>query len=197
MMWQSIGRMGLRLPGTPDRPPASEEYMRFAMVIASGLFLVSASGCGGSDATATPTGAVVTPTVAVSPLGTSTPAAGTTAVPTMATVAPGATGTPAVEPKSGIKGLVTIGPTCPVEQPESPCPDRPYEATIQVLDEGGDVVAEVRSGADGRFEVEVPPGTYALHPVTATTPPSATDQVVEVRAGELTEVVVQFDSGIR
>jgi hypothetical protein len=98
---------------------------------------------------------------------------------------------------TGIRGLVTIGPACPVEREDSPCPDRPYEAVLQVLNPEGELVVQVRSGAEGRFEVELAPGSYTLHPVTGPTPPTAADQPVEVRQGEVTEVLVQFDSGIR
>ena len=100
---------------------------------------------------------------------------------------------------SGIEGTVTIGPMCPVVQEGTECPDQPFEATITVLDEGGDEVTEVTSGEDGRFRVALPPGRYTLVPQSpnAGAPPQAGEQAVEVRDGAYTQVAVQYDSGIR
>jgi hypothetical protein len=100
---------------------------------------------------------------------------------------------------SGIRGYVTIGPQCPVVQEDSPCPDAPYAATIVIEDEDGDEVAGVTSGEDGRFEVGLDPGTYTLVPQqpNAGGPPQASEEQVEVVAGEYTDVLIQYDSGIR
>ncbi len=100
---------------------------------------------------------------------------------------------------SGIEGLVTIGPTCPVERIDTPCPDKPYQATIVVKDEGGNEVARGQSGEDGRFRIELAPGTYTVAPQSSNqgSYPFAKEQQVEVRADIFTQVSVQFDSGIR
>jgi hypothetical protein len=93
--------------------------------------------------------------------------------------------------------MVTIGPTCPVQRIDSPCPDRPYPADIIVLDDTGRRVASVSSGVDGRFRVLLPPGSYTLSPQHKATPPSAREQLVTVVAGRLTTIQVVYDSGIR
>jgi hypothetical protein len=100
---------------------------------------------------------------------------------------------------SGVRGLVTIGPMCPVVQEDTPCPDEPYEATIVVEDGSGDEVATAQSGADGRFELALAPGSYTLVPQSpdAGTPPFADEQQVDVREGAYTEVTISYDSGIR
>jgi hypothetical protein len=102
-------------------------------------------------------------------------------------------------PSSGIEGLVTIGPVCPVERIDTPCPDKPYQATIVVKDDQGNEVARVQSGEDGRFRVALAPGTYTLAPQSSSqgSYPFAKEQQVEVQAGAFTTVSVQFDSGIR
>ena len=105
--------------------------------------------------------------------------------------------TPVGAGDSGIRGIVLIDPICPVERPESPCPDRPFEATIQLLDERGKLVSEAYSGTDGRFEIVVAPGTYTLHPVSDTAPPSDPDQTVAVEQRAFTNVTISYDSGIR
>ncbi len=102
-------------------------------------------------------------------------------------------------PSSGIDGLVTIGPTCPVERIDTPCPDKPYQATIVVNDEGGNEVARGQSGEDGRFRIALAPGTYILAPRSSNQGgyPFAKEQQVEVRADAFTQLSIQFDSGIR
>jgi hypothetical protein len=102
-------------------------------------------------------------------------------------------------PSSGIEGLVTIGPVCPVERIDTPCPDKPYQATLVVTDGQGGEVARVQSSTDGRFRVALAAGAYTLAPQSSSQGsfPIAKEQQVEVRAGEYTTVSVQFDSGIR
>jgi len=94
---------------------------------------------------------------------------------------------------------VTIGPTCPVERADSPCPDAPLVATVRVV-AGSDVVASGRSGSDGAFRIEVSPGTYtvAVGPSSAGGIARSTpvDGVV-VRSGSFTHVDLSVDSGIR
>ena len=100
---------------------------------------------------------------------------------------------------SGIRGTVLLGPTCPVETVESPCPDRPLaDIEVQML-QGGDVVAAVRSDADGRFTVALDPGHYTLQAVVEAGGPgmSAKPVDVTVTSGEFLEVNVPVDSGIR
>jgi len=100
---------------------------------------------------------------------------------------------------TGVSGLVTIGPQCPVVQEDSPCPDAPYQATMVIEDEGGDELTRVTSAEDGRFEVALMPGSYTLVPQSpnAGAPPQAGEQQVEVVGGEYTEVLISYDSGIR
>lgn len=98
--------------------------------------------------------------------------------------------------ETGIVGRVTIGPSCPVQRVDSPCPDRPYEARL-TLWRNGDKIAETRSDADGRFRIIVAPGDYLLVGESAGTLPRGTQQAVTVEDGRLTQVQVQYDSGIR
>ena len=101
--------------------------------------------------------------------------------------------------ESGIEGLVTIGPMCPVMQKGVPCPDLPFSAKIVVEDEGGTEVASVVSGDDGTFQIELGAGAYVLVPQAPNpgTPPFAVDLAVEVLEDAFTEVLIQYDSGIR
>ena len=91
-----------------------------------------------------------------------------------------------------------MGPTCPVEVSETPCPDRPLDATLEVVGASGEVVTTVRTGKDGRFEVAVSPGRYVLRARRSASPlPSLKETEVEVSPHRYTSVVLHFDSGIR
>lgn len=109
-------------------------------------------------------------------------------------------GGPTDQPDSGIRGLVTLGPTCPVQTENDPEPcATTYAATLEIHEQASDkLVTTVTSGADGRFEVRLAPGTYRIVPQVAEVLPIAApvDDIV-VAAGRFTEVQVDFDSGIR
>jgi hypothetical protein len=191
---------------------------RVAVLVA--LLLAALTLACGSDspATKTPSPPARTSTAIAR---TATPAV----VPTIATIAPppstvlasttplcgrgcaSATPTPAPIPtceapadctKGTLEGLVLIGPTCPVQRIDSPCPDRPYEAEIAIVDAHGDIAATVRSGTDGRFVVELPPGDYVLQARAGTTFPTApSPQPLTILAGATVSVTITYDSGIR
>jgi hypothetical protein len=97
---------------------------------------------------------------------------------------------------SGIAGEVTLRPVSPVERPGS-VDRRPYQAWIGVTNEAGQTVAEVRSGPDGRFEIVLEPGTYALRPESDAIYPHAAPQTVTVARDHVTPVHIVYDSGIR
>ena len=101
--------------------------------------------------------------------------------------------------ESGIEGVVTIGPMCPVMQKGVPCPDLPFSAKIVVEDEDGTEVASVVSGDDGTFQIELGAGAYVLVPQAPNpgAPPFAHELAVEVLEDAFTEVLIQYDSGIR
>jgi len=96
---------------------------------------------------------------------------------------------------SGIRGLVLVGPTCPVEHAGSPCPDRPLATELQIV-RGTVVVGTVRSGEDGGFRVALDPGSYTIRSGRPG-PPSLRPVEVTVRPDAFTSVTLTFDSGIR
>ncbi|MGH2659092.1 MAG: hypothetical protein ACRDHS_05335 [Actinomycetota bacterium] len=100
---------------------------------------------------------------------------------------------------SGVRGIVLLGPTCPVVTEESPCPDTPLADTeIQVL-RGGDEEASVRSADDGRFAVALKPGHYVLQAMVEAGGPGmfAKPLEVDVSANAWVDVTVSVDTGIR
>lgn len=117
----------------------------------------------------------------------------------LAIAATGCAKKPAVEPigRTGIEGKVTIGPQCPVQRADSPCPDSPYEARIQVRDSSGKVVVTFISNADGTFRIDVAPGRYTLVPQSGMPLPHAEPVDVTVVEGRYTRVDIAYDSGIR
>ncbi len=100
---------------------------------------------------------------------------------------------------SGIHGIVLLGPTCPVEQANSPCPDKPMQTEVRVLDEQGTEVAKAHSGADGRFTVPLDPGKYTLVAVLPAGGGSQSAQPVAVTVipHAFADAKVLVDSGIR
>jgi len=172
-----------------------------ALVAIATVFVLAACGDDGSSAgTATVPASPATAGTATAATGTATRTSATaTFVPemtatTVATVAGSAT--PPPSGGSGIEGIATIGPTCPVERADSPCPDRPYEARITFW-RGGALVAETRSAADGRFRVALPPGTYRVVGESEATIPHAVEQTVTVAEGRWSALDIRYDSGIR
>lgn len=101
---------------------------------------------------------------------------------------------------TGITGLATAGPVCPVEQPGDPncAPRRVAGATVIVKDASGAEVGTMTTRPDGSFAFELPAGEYVLHggPVDGLmgTPEPIS---VTVRAGFLANVELAYDTGIR
>lgn len=101
------------------------------------------------------------------------------------------------EAPQGIQGTVSLGPQCPVAIMADPCPDAPYEATLDIWDDGGSYITRIRSGPDGRFRVGLLAGSYVIEPESGTPFPYAGPLEVQVEAGRWTEVAVHYDTGIR
>ena len=96
----------------------------------------------------------------------------------------------------GIEGQAIIGPLSPIERP-GVANYRPYQASVTVLDQKGEIVTEFQSGADGRFRVNLEPGVYVLRPESSRSLPRAPTQTVTVSENKFTQVRITYDSGIR
>jgi len=102
---------------------------------------------------------------------------------------------------TGVSGMVTAGPTCPVvtNPPNPNCAERPVAgAELVILDPDGNEVARTSAGEDGTFNIELAPGSYRIVPqpvdgLMGTAAP--VDFVVD--AGEPTELQISYDTGIR
>lgn len=103
---------------------------------------------------------------------------------------------------SGVSGTVTLGPTCPVMRnpPDPSCADKPYKTMIQVIESGttrNSPFATGQSGADGKYEIMLPPGQYMVQPVGAGMLPRCESKDVTIVANTITELDLSCDSGIR
>ena len=98
---------------------------------------------------------------------------------------------------SGVEGSVFIGPMCPVVQEGQECPDQPYQADLIITTTNGRVILRFRTDEDGAFHVPLAPGDYVLHPEPGNGIAYAADQPFTVISGQFTELIVQYDSGIR
>jgi len=100
-----------------------------------------------------------------------------------------------------IEGTVFLGPQCPVETLESPCPDLPLADVEVRLTTGDEIVGTAVSDADGRFTIEIEAGSYTLRAVLEADPPAsmlfAKPVPVMVVANEVVEANLLVDTGIR
>jgi hypothetical protein len=99
---------------------------------------------------------------------------------------------------TGIRGVVMLGPTCPVENVASPCPDRPFQGDVLATASDGSTTT-VSTDAQGRFTMDLRPGTYVVIAVSpsGSGPPTPVPQTVQVRTGSYTRVTLEVDTGIR
>jgi hypothetical protein len=102
-------------------------------------------------------------------------------------------------PGTGIRGTVTLGPTCPVQQADQPPCVTPLAASLVITSgEDGSVVARVDAAADGTFQVDLPPGSYVINPQPGGDPfPVGQPVDVTVEPGAYSQVEVAYDTGIR
>jgi carboxypeptidase family protein len=102
-------------------------------------------------------------------------------------------------PVGTIRGVVLLGPTCPVQSATSPCPDQPLEyARVLVRRADGSVATTLKSDGEGRFAAQIAPGEYTLVVDTEGDPARTSKPVaITVRRGRTTSVTVPVDSGIR
>jgi hypothetical protein len=100
-------------------------------------------------------------------------------------------------PTTGLTGVVVRGPVTPVCTIERPC-DAPFSADF-IVEQNGQRVNHFRSDTEGRFIVMLAPGRYRIVP-DAGAPiiaPQSQAKTVDVLPVGLTQVRLEFDTGIR
>ena len=98
-----------------------------------------------------------------------------------------------------ITGTILLGPTCPVlrDPPDPECADKPIFGDFIVQKAMGNIgFVRFSTQRDGSFSVTLPAGE---HYITLAKPKGLGIQgrLVNVVAGETTEVAITFDTGIR
>ena len=117
---------------------------------------------------------------------------------TIAVLAGGTVPASACDGDSGIRGLVTEGPTCPVAHEGETCSGPYAGAEIRVRRaRDGQILRRVRTGKHGRFRVRLHPGRYVLDPVNGHPFPHADEKRVRVEDGRFTYVEIDYDTGLR
>lgn len=101
--------------------------------------------------------------------------------------------------KSGIKGLVTRGPMCPVVRIGEECPDAPYETEVIIsrASSPSKIFATMRSGKDGKFSVNLPPGDYSVNVLNEGISKTCSSVFVLVASDEIENINISCDTGIR
>jgi len=100
------------------------------------------------------------------------------------------------QPMGTVTGRVFAGPTCPVEVAGSPCPPATWAGTVIATATDG-ARREVRTDEAGRFQIELPAGTYEFVAATEAGIGAATPRTVVVEAGVTSTVYLDVDTGIR
>ena len=100
-------------------------------------------------------------------------------------------------PTTGLTGVVLRGPITPVCRIDEPC-NAPFSASF-VVERDGRQVAQFRSDSAGSFTVWLSPGSYRIvpGPDAPLIVPTSQGKPVEVGAVGLTNVRLEFDTGIR
>ncbi|HWT46238.1 MAG TPA: hypothetical protein VN085_09740 [Vicinamibacterales bacterium] len=98
---------------------------------------------------------------------------------------------------TGLTGVVVRGPITPVCQVQTPC-EAPFAAMFSV-NQNGREISQFASDANGRFTVHLQPGTYTVvpGPTAPILAPQSQVKSVQVLSSGLTEVRLEFDTGIR
>jgi hypothetical protein len=99
-------------------------------------------------------------------------------------------------PSGGIEGVVTAGPTCPVETLDSPCPPTPWQGTVRATASDGSTF-EATTDADGRYRLALPAGSYEVAAVIEGGGPPTASPVPITIADAMQTLDLEVDTGIR
>jgi hypothetical protein len=80
---------------------------------------------------------------------------------------------------------------------DSPCPDKPWQGVVVARTTGGVEVARTSTDVAGRFALALAPGVYDIVTLTTGILPAPVTQRVTVQPGQLVQLQLLLDSGIR
>jgi len=102
---------------------------------------------------------------------------------------------------SGVEGVVTLGPTCPVmREGDTTCADKPYATTIMVIVVGSPSSAPFATAAsdkEGKYKIMLSPGAYALQAVGGAVLPRCGTKAITIEPSRIIQVNLSCDTGIR
>jgi hypothetical protein len=99
---------------------------------------------------------------------------------------------------SGVRGIVLLGPQCPVVRVGESCGDTPYSTTVRIFRTGSNApFLIVHSDAQGRFESFLEPGAYTFIAEGGTPFPSCGSTTITVLPNTFVEAMLSCDTGIR
>ncbi len=103
---------------------------------------------------------------------------------------------------SGIRGVVVLGPTCPVAHnlPSAGCADSPYQTVVTVSRASSPktfATQAERTNAAGAFSFSLPPGTYTLTAKGGTPFSRCSSVNVTVNPTSYATTTISCDTGIR
>ena len=99
-----------------------------------------------------------------------------------------------------LNGTVVAGPSCPIETSDYPCPPKPVpNRQVMIETPDGKIAATPTTDSDGRFSVNLAPGTYVLKVAQGASqlPIQRKPVIVVIVAGKTLSVQIELDSGIR
>ncbi len=138
---------------------------------------------------------------AATPLPMPSPVSPQQIVPTATLeVAPSPAVTPTILPaaaKSGMRIIAKIGPTCPGPQRPGQVCEKPYQGEFSITTNQNTAAIQVTTDQTGQVTVDLPPGQYTVTPKTEGRLPSGSPVDVTVPSGQIVEVSVELDSGMR
>ena len=109
---------------------------------------------------------------------------------------------PDIITKGVIKGKVNVGPICPVERLDVPCPVPPEAYTSREVilydSNGTTVVKRMHFLPDGTYLFEIPVGIYVVDiPKQGIGGSKDLPKIITVKSGQTVEVNFSIDTGIR
>ncbi|MEK7134211.1 MAG: hypothetical protein AAB819_00585 [Patescibacteria group bacterium] len=101
--------------------------------------------------------------------------------------------------KSGVKGIVTRGPMCPVVRGgDNSCADRPFSTDVYLHRIGSDKpFANVVSDTKGQFQFNVPPGDYTVNAKNDGISKTCSPIFITIGSDEMKSADISCDTGIR
>lgn len=99
-----------------------------------------------------------------------------------------------------LNGTVVSGPSCPIETSDYPCPPKPVpNRQVMIETPDGTIASTPTTDNEGRFSVNLAPGTYVLKVAQGASqlPIQRKPVTVVIVAGKTISVEIELDSGIR